>query len=123
MSHAPTIEPTAPPVPVPLNRRDVLKLAGTALTPAAVLSTAAASAQAAPSRSVIVAGAGIGGLCCAFELMERGHDVTVLEASGRAGGHVKTIHHFAGSHADNLPWGMDAATRSANRVARSIHEA
>jgi monoamine oxidase len=31
--------------------------------------------------------------------------------------------HFAGSHADNLNWGMDAATRSANRVAQAIHEA
>lgn len=29
--------------------------------------------------------------------------------------------HFAGCFADNLPWGMDAATRSANRVAESIH--
>jgi monoamine oxidase len=31
--------------------------------------------------------------------------------------------HFAGCHADNLPWGMDAATRSANRVAQTIHDA
>jgi monoamine oxidase len=31
--------------------------------------------------------------------------------------------HFAGAAYDNLPWGMDAATRSANRVARQIHEA
>ena len=31
--------------------------------------------------------------------------------------------HFAGSHADNLNWGMDAATRSANRVAQVIDEA
>jgi monoamine oxidase len=53
------------------------------------------------SKRVIVAGAGIGGLCCAFELMERGHDVTVLEASGRPGGHVKTIH-------DPLPDGLYA---------------
>jgi monoamine oxidase len=30
--------------------------------------------------------------------------------------------HFAGSHADNRSWGMDAATRSANRVAQAIHE-
>jgi monoamine oxidase len=30
--------------------------------------------------------------------------------------------HFAGSHADNRSWGMDAATRSANRVAQVIHE-
>jgi monoamine oxidase len=28
--------------------------------------------------------------------------------------------HFAGSFADNLPWGMDAATRSANRTAAAI---
>jgi monoamine oxidase len=40
---------------------------------------------------VIVAGAGIAGLSCGYELMKRGHDVVVLEASGRAGGHVRTI--------------------------------
>ena len=50
---------------------------------------------------MIVAGGGIGGLCCAYELMERGHDVTLLEASGRPGGHVKTIH-------DPLPDGLYA---------------
>jgi monoamine oxidase len=49
----------------------------------------------------VVAGGGIGGLCCAYELMERGHDVTVLEASGRAGGHVRTIR-------DPLPGGLYA---------------
>src|SRR4051812_44839563 len=37
-------------------------------------------------------GAGIAGLSCAYELKRRGHDVTVLEASGRAGGHVRTFH-------------------------------
>ncbi len=31
--------------------------------------------------------------------------------------------HFAGCHADNVPWGMDASTRSANRVAEAIHDA
>jgi len=41
-------------------------------------------------KKVIVAGAGITGLCCGYELMKKGHDVTVLEASGRYGGHVFT---------------------------------
>ena len=44
------------------------------------------------SRKVIVAGAGIAGLATAYELMKRGHDVTVLEATGRHGGHVYTVH-------------------------------
>jgi monoamine oxidase len=44
----------------------------------------------AKKKKIIVAGAGISGLCCAYELMKSGHDVTVLEASGRHGGHVFT---------------------------------
>lgn len=43
-------------------------------------------------RKVIVAGGGIGGLCTAYELMMRGHEVVLFEAAGRTGGHVKTIH-------------------------------
>jgi monoamine oxidase len=44
----------------------------------------------ATGKKVIVAGAGITGLCCAYELMKSGHEVVVLEASGRYGGHVFT---------------------------------
>ena len=43
-------------------------------------------------KKIIVGGAGISGLCCAYELMKKGHDVTVFEANGRYGGHVYTGH-------------------------------
>ncbi len=43
------------------------------------------------AKRVIVAGAGIAGLSCAWELQRRGHDVQVLEASNRTGGHVFTF--------------------------------
>lgn len=41
---------------------------------------------------MIIAGGGIGGLCCGYKLVRRGHEVTVLEAAGRVGGHVRTIY-------------------------------
>jgi len=44
------------------------------------------------SKKIIVGGAGIAGMCCAYELMKKGHEVVVLEASGRHGGHVFTVH-------------------------------
>ncbi len=40
---------------------------------------------------VLVLGAGPAGLTSAYELMERGYDVTVLEARQRVGGHVFTV--------------------------------
>jgi len=56
---------------------------------------AAAASRAAPagrsrSRKVVIGGAGITGLCCGYELMKAGFDVTLLEAAGRYGGHVFT---------------------------------
>src|SRR4030095_14939196 len=46
--------------------------------------------RAAPQR-VIVVGAGMAGLATALGLIEKGHDVTVLEARTRPGGRVHTI--------------------------------
>lgn len=43
------------------------------------------------NKKVIVAGGGIAGLCCGYELMRRGFEVVVLEASPRHGGHVFTV--------------------------------
>ncbi len=81
----------------PLNRREALKLAGATIAAGAVVvgSTAASAEPLRPQthrpKKVIIAGGGIAGLCCGYELMKRGHEVTVLEAAGRTGGHVRTI--------------------------------
>ena len=77
-----------------LNRRDVLKLtAGVLATPAIDTGKVpSVTPSSGPKKSIIVIGAGIAGLSCAYELVRRGHDVTVLEASGCAGGHVRTLH-------------------------------
>ena len=63
-----------------------------------------------PPKKIIIAGAGIAGLCCAYELMKAGHEVTVLEANGRHGGHVFTGRDglSEGLHAD---YGADHITK------------
>jgi|ERR1035437_509118 protoporphyrinogen oxidase len=42
------------------------------------------------AKKVIVLGAGMSGLTAAYELVQAGHDVTVLEARMRPGGRVQT---------------------------------
>jgi len=81
-----------------LTRRQAIQAAGTLLLAGAVSSL---PAQEPKRKRVIVVGGGIGGLSCAYELMERGHDVALLEGSKRVGGHVKTIR-------DPLPDGLYA---------------
>jgi monoamine oxidase len=81
-----------------MKRRKFLKntlAAGAAVTVGSRVAAAAVGvegdwAKAAAKKKVIVAGAGITGLCCAYELMKAGHEVVVLEAAGRYGGHVYT---------------------------------
>jgi monoamine oxidase len=94
-----------------MERRAFLKtMAGLGASMFAADTGAEAAAVPTPrsAKTVIVAGAGITGLCCAYELMQRGIDVTVLEASGRYGGHVFTGHDglsdglFADYGADHL---------------------
>ncbi len=69
-----------------MTRRDALQLAA-----CAGLVSTSRSGAAATKKKVVIGGGGIAGLCCAYELSRRGHHVTVLEASGRVGGHVKTV--------------------------------
>lgn len=80
-----------------MERRTFLKtvaagLGATLVAPVEAQTQAPPAAGGARPKRVIVAGAGITGLCCAYELMQHGLDVTVLEASGRYGGHVFTGH-------------------------------
>jgi len=44
-----------------------------------------------PRRRVIVIGAGLAGLSAAYELVQRGHDVAVLESRSTPGGRVRTV--------------------------------
>ena len=86
-----------------MNRRNFTKHSAVAASAAFVPGSGTGQAVSKPGKSdscrvkpggarVIVAGGGIAGLSTAYELMKRGHDVTVLEASRRAGGHVRTMH-------------------------------
>jgi monoamine oxidase len=54
------------------------------------------------AQNVIVLGAGLAGLSAAYRLLKLGHQVTVLEGSGRAGGRALTLREpfTAGLHAD-----------------------
>lgn len=69
-----------------LTRRDLLKHAALTLPALAGLSGLAGK-----PRKVIVVGAGLAGLAAAYELVQLGHDVTVLEARTRPGGRVYTL--------------------------------
>lgn len=75
-----------------IDRRTILTLSGTAAAALAITAGEAAPQSRGAKKRVIVMGAGIAGLSCAYELVRRGHDAVVLEASGRAGGHVRTQH-------------------------------
>lgn len=94
----------------PFTRRHFLNMVGAAGGSAAVYQTAlalglipAAAEAHTPraelldvgrqGRSVVILGAGISGLTCAYELERAGYDVTVIEASSRIGGRNLTVRH------------------------------
>ena len=84
-----------------ITRRDFLRAstaaaAGMAITPARSLWNVTGNSSA---EKVIIIGAGLGGVSCAYELQNAGIDITVLEARSRSGGRGRTYRDF---FADNL---------------------
>ncbi len=77
-------------------RRDFMRQAGGGALLLSTLSMAACGGGDSRPR-VVVIGAGLAGLSCAFELEKAGYQVTVLEASDRVGGRVRSsTSHFPG---------------------------
>src|SRR5437868_362955 len=95
MNHAPLVNA--------FSRRRFLRQLGIATGAASVIGTALnpgrLMAETSPNpKTIIIIGAGMSGLCAAYELEKRGHKVTILEANtSRIGGRVFT-HRFADGH-------------------------
>jgi monoamine oxidase len=72
--------------------------------------------------SVLIAGAGLAGLCAAHELLKVGADVHVVEARPRVGGRVWTIREFAdGQHAEAGGDFIDEGHNAIRGLAHQFH--
>ncbi len=70
-----------------------LGIAGSGLLSLSLLHDLEAFAKPKTPRKIIILGAGLAGLCAAYELQKLGHDVTILEADKKhIGGRTRTLH-------------------------------
>jgi len=72
-------------------RRTALAAAGAGLIKTPLTRGAGTIILRSPPKKVLILGAGMAGLVAAYELIQLGHDVTVLEARTRPGGRVHTL--------------------------------
>jgi monoamine oxidase len=113
------VDPAAPDLCPVRPRREFLRrlmaLAGAGAAQAALPSLAATPDPRDPL-SVVVVGAGLAGLVCAYELEQRGHRVTLLEADERhIGGRARTLRFADGRYGEagamRIPKGHDLTRR------------
>src|SRR5882724_366122 len=71
-------------------QRSALAAAGVSLLPANSIGRALIDLSVSPKR-VLILGAGLAGMVAGYELSQRGHNVTILEARMRPGGRVHTL--------------------------------
>ena len=90
-----------PKINLALSRRSFLKKTGVATTSFAIfpLTSITSSSNNSDDKRILVIGAGLAGLSCAYELDRAGYNVMVLEAKTHPGGRVRT---YRDSFADNL---------------------
>lgn len=76
------------------------------------------------SPRIVVIGAGVSGLSCAARLLERGFDVTILEARDRIGGRIQQTTMPNGGHlidvGANWVQGSDGDKRPIHEIARAL---
>src|SRR5262245_54581255 len=89
MRHVPTDQVLEERAARPITRRDFLKL--TAAGAGAFALGRAAPLFASGDTRIVVVGAGLAGLTCAYRLRQAGHRATVYEASDRVGGRCWTL--------------------------------
>jgi monoamine oxidase len=77
-----------------LTRREMLKASAAAGAALLLSNSPGFSATRAVEKRVIVIGGGFGGMSAAWELLQAGYQVTVVEARDRFGGRVRTLDRF-----------------------------
>lgn len=104
-SHVPTGDALPAAFPPAASRREFLRLLALAsaapLTAGRLLAQVDAAVKPGKPLKVIIAGAGLAGLCAAYELEKRGHQCVILEADGsHIGGRVRTLRLPDGLHGE-----------------------